>query len=791
MPLSVKGSSSSAAARKRRGDTWFDVSEWGGRPGDTTDGSVDNALEAIRNYILNVRDVGVNPKTSEAVIYFPGDTDDWYLQRPFFVERGNWEVRGAGRETARVTNVAGNLMPCFIFGMPRAPQDPKYKAYDGHTPLTLDASHWVDCYGILDGFAATSAGKRWGLRFKNDSNLSCPMTPFSHGIGDGWSLTRQMTVDFCITPGAGLQLATGPLFGMGNIGGGISYVSPWQFAVVGTNLVRFTFRTTGSNQPANQYVQFSPGATTGLMKITFQIDLVNAKAWAWCNGLPLAVTISNPTAFQAANGMSFVRNDYFPFNVGKTGATVVNQSDPATVDHTYFGLQICNRLVYKDDRTNPQLRDTEINGSPGSAGATITDLNRYFDSVNAVAYLTLTDPPPGDAKHYNDGRVVSISGGNKGNTHGSNFTAAGYFLSTCINPTPINTTRNRISDIAVTCKGPVASGINGTQPGAWMTPFGSAIAVGAVWEMYATNVTANGAGHGIGSLNAGAVFTNYIDDCWLSGGDAAYYGYWQIVDSKRVLITQGRAGVRLAASAANMEDLTMGDAGLGTDAGVYIHYGQYGGQYTFTNFNYDNEKSYGPKLAAIVWEGSDAAPSYLQINNLNIGRLPDPCVAVWVRDANITPSDFRNPTGLSSPRRLTIDGMSIFGFNHTAQIRTDGTLTYGEIKNLQNSFGTLAIVEAVPTFDHTGPGGLGRIVRRHRDYVMPPRGGQWTAGGNVLDMQLPMPGQCATLRCVRSGTMNTANPPLWDGADVLDDGAGTVSAMGIQNTYFAAVSLTS
>jgi len=784
-------------APNTRGDTFFDVYEWGGRPGDKT-GSVDNALEAIRDYILNVRDTpAMNTQNSPAVIYFRASTKHWFMLRSFFLEYGGWEIRGAGREQTIVEMVRPSRAPCFIIGMPRAPRFPTFKAYDGRTPLVLDAGHWADCFGVLDTTAAPVAGVHWGLRFRNDSNISAPLTPFSHGISDGWKSTRQMTVDFCINPGDGLKLTSSDLFGTGDT----NFPSPWMFQVFGTNTILFTFATTsaGSGQRVNQSVQFSLGDCTGLTRVSFQIDLVKAKAQAFvrCDASPtysgvakqVAVTNNSPATFTAAADLSFAPNTYYPFQMGRRGPTVVNQSQTTTVDHTYYGLQVSAGLLYVDNSVANPL------GYVGSAqvrvdGRQITDANRYFDYTNCIACLQLTDPPPGDPKCYNDGRVVTIRGGSA--RHGETVTVPGYFLSTNITFTPIFGMNNRISDMTVLSGQPVASGLYGMPTGSWFTAFGQAIAVGAAWEVYFDRVTATSFGQGIGALNAGASYKMYVTDSVLGGGDAAYYGFWQIVIMNRVLITQGRTGIRLASSSATINDLFIGDAAPGTEAGILIHGGQYGGQYILTNFMFDNELPYGPSQGVIVCDGSDFSTTRLEIKNLAVGRVTDGAVIVWLKDYPLGlggDGDYRAPAARSSPRTFVLDGLQIFGSNHAAQFRTDGTLWNGTIDNVQMPYGGLRYLESVTTFDHTGPGGLGRLVCRQRDYSMPPRSGKWDAGGHVLDMQLPAPGLYATLRCVRSGTMNTATPPVWNGSDPLDSETDSLGGYLVDHTYWAPVAL--
>ena len=777
------GTAIGMAIPNTHGDTFFDVWEWGGRPGDQTTGSVDKALEAIRNYIINVRDVNATVGNSPAVIYFRESTQTWWLQRPFFVERNRWEIRGAGRLQTLVNAVAGSRQPCFIFGLSRRPANATFVGYDGINPIVLDPGHWVDSFGVLDTSAVTATGQKWGLRFKNDSYVSCPLTPFSHGISDGWLSTRQMTVDFCIDVGSGFSASTVPLFGMSRQEGTGSGPLPWYFFGFGTNFIRFVFATTGLNQPTQQTVQFSIGAARGVVKVSFQIDLATAKTQAYVNGTQVAVQINFPLVFLASNNMSFAQNQYAPFNLGMQGISVigVNTSLSPPVDHTYYGLRIANALMYTDAGAgNPQ-----INAVGSHSGVAPTDYERYFDLTrNCVASFPMTDPPTGNINCFNDGRCVTITGGSDGSTHGSPFKAVGYFLTICTSSTPVLTSNNRIKDISVSNGAPLTSGTNGTPPGGWRVAFGQAIAIGAVWEMFIENVTASSCGHGVGSLSAGATFTVHINDLISSGGDAAYYGYDQGIWLKDFrVVNMGRTGMRLVSCFTNMENLTFGDS-FNCDVVVYIHGSEYGGTHNITNLMSDNEAGDGPYLAGIICESVRFSPVFLKLNVCGFGKVADSAVLIWLKDNNGGKGDFTNPGIANTLKIVEIDLLSAFGTNHTANIRTDGTLWGGEIRNYQAANGGYSYSETVPMFDHTGANGRGRITHRSSDYMLPPRGGKWDANCHKLEMQFPAPGCYSVLRCFRSGTYGTNTPPLWNGSDIIDTGDNNIGGYIVDNVYF-------
>jgi len=778
----------------RNGDTFFDVWEWGGRPGDATSGSVDKALEAIRNYIINVRDASspsVGPHHNPVTIYFRGSRQQWTLQRPFFLERTNWEVRGDGMTQTTITKPQGDRAPCFIIGMPRTPVNSGFLGSDGKTPTTLKPAHWVDLYGILDTSAAAAPGKRWGFNLNGDTNISCPMTPFSHGISDGWALTRKMTVDFCVDFGAG-PVGSNPLFGMAHPNATLAGYYPWFFdtvAVNGDTRIRFTFATTGTNQPNNQNIYFSLGASSGMFRVSFQIDLEAATAQAYVNGNQVAVTISNQAAFRAENNLYFVQNIFAPFNIGKLTTRVVTQA-PDPVNHKYYGLRVANDLMYKNRGVGlPQAKvsaDASVNVAP-------TDFERYFDTKrNCVASFPMTDPPIGSANCYNDGRCVTIKGGNDPATHGINLTCVGYFLNVYRGATPILTSNNAIKGLTALAGATTPSGVNGTPKGSWQAAFGQAIAIGAAWEVTITDVHARGGGHGIGSLNTGANYTIYLKDIIAGGSDAAYYGHWQIVKMENFQTdVVGRTALRFVGSGGRFRDVFTGDCNAATESVVHIHSDQYGGGYSFTSFMSDSEGGWGPQKAVIIAEGHHFTPTSLRIDGLAVGKLTDDAVVIWLKDDNSAPgTDYRNPTGGDGTRLFTLTNTNIFGANHAAQIRTDGTLWSGEIRNHQMARGGYAWSEIVPMIENTGPGGVGRVKSIHKEYSAPPRGGTWAKESHVLEMQLPVAGQFATLRCVESGSYNTATPPVWSGSDVQGSGGDDMpGGYLVDNSYWAAVTL--
>jgi hypothetical protein len=359
-----------------------------------------------------------------------------------------------------------------------------------------------------------------------------------------------------------------------------------------------------------------------------------------------------------------------------------------------------------------------------------------------------------------------------------------------IGGTPIFTTDTRIEDMTVLSGDFTKSGVNGVPAGSWQCAFGQAIAIGSAWEMSISRVEARGYGHGIGSLNTGANYTVHLDDVTARGSDAGYYGYWQIIQSKNFISSPvGRTAIRLVGSSAFFRNLFFGENYQQTEAGIHIHGDVYGGQYEFSQWYYDAEAGNGPSKAAIICEGAIFSQTYLRITDLIAFSLADDAVMVWLKDNNKTAgTDYRNPN-VSTPLRLfMMDGFTVRGSDHAAQIRTDGTLWGGEVRNIGAMYGGYPRLEEVPMIENTGPGGLGRVRTIHREYSSPPRGGTWTRNCHELKPPLPVAGQFNDISCSVSGTYNTANPPTWSGSNVIDCGDDAMPAgYLVDNTYWAPI----
>ena len=111
----------------------------------------------------------------------------------------------------------------FVFGIKRV----ETTITNGATvPVTIDASHRPDLYGVLDSSAVTAAGTFWGIRTNGNSWVQFQGSPMSSGVGDSassyyldnWSETSRLTIEFCIQPPSGQLFPTNmPLFSLGAI----------------------------------------------------------------------------------------------------------------------------------------------------------------------------------------------------------------------------------------------------------------------------------------------------------------------------------------------------------------------------------------------------------------------------------------------------------------------------------------------------------------------------------------------------------------------------------------------
>jgi hypothetical protein len=253
----------------------YNVKDYGAVPGLTS--GCDAAISAAMAQ-MNVDD----PTNNQAkVLYFPGDAKDYYTLSTVFLTRQNIKVRGDGRDISKVTAMGTSCQHhVFVGGLsPHGPPNPTTGADQG----ALDPAHYVDLFGKLDTTVANLANRAWGLDLGTDTIVifwSCAFDvphPYADNSHPGnWRGFRKITINLCIDAQAG-QIPTGPLCGLGDTFQG--RVNPWRLYTTG-GVVRFDF-CTGNAPTTIRSVQFPLSGATGVVRITFQIDLTTATFSAW------------------------------------------------------------------------------------------------------------------------------------------------------------------------------------------------------------------------------------------------------------------------------------------------------------------------------------------------------------------------------------------------------------------------------------------------------------------------------------------------------------------------------
>ena len=363
--------------------------------------------------------------------------------------------------------------------------------------------------------------------------------------------------------------------------------------------------------------------------------------------------------------------------------------------------------------------------------------------------------------------------------HGFNCECQAYFLHYTTNGTSILTKYQGIEGVFVSSGSPQQT----VDTLGWRCAFGQAILVGSIWEHRIKNVNATSGGHAIGSLNTGANYTGYIEQCILSGGDAAYYGCWQIIVFKNITITNGgRGGCRMVGCSSDFDYWFSGDRS-GAETSIKLHKSEYGGSITMNNMLFDNEAGSGVTLAEIVIEAQHFSSNQLIINGAGFGNVSPGASLILLRDTLSGTGDYMTASSGNSGRFFSAKGIMLAGTSHDSIVELDGTLWNGLLDDPKCKSGGTQYIEKCAVISSTEALGRSNVKSVHNGFAMPPGGGTWIAGVSTLKVPFPLPGQFREYRCVRTGTNRTSSPSLWEGINPVDDGTGANAGYGWSNSY--------
>lgn len=747
MTLAIGGSA--APGKPPHGTLWADVRDYGAR---ADNGITDNAgpfQAAVDDLAARLTSYDPAPR---GIVFIPSGTGFYHVTKTIWVDRDNIEIRGEGWGSMVIMD---NYIKhsVFQFGLKRV----EHTVVNGTTvPLQIDATYRPDLYGKLDSSVVNSSGRMWGIRTNANSFIQFQASAMNAGVSsaadkftsDNWGETSKLTVEFCIEPPDGQQFPiSAPLIGMGSILGNPSpfAISIWDDPKKIIVMFRTSDIEANPNSPT-RYFGFSLAGATAPYRITVQFDLANASCSAFVNGVQAALsnqTNLTPTStvpFTPNSGLTFVTNDYAPFLIGANGPQPVGAGGATAVDLRVYGLRLSNNIRYQNSGAGqPQIRID-------SPTTPLNDAYAYFgQDANTICFLKETDNPA------TSGRVVTVQ-------HGPLATldaiTSGYFIHN-VYPTPI--IGNAIRDIQV-----VAS--NG---------FGQAISVSNALEFTVENVKAVGGYHGIGSIFSVANYNIYINNCWIQGYDAAYFGVQQIIKARDVYCgTSGRVTLRHVGCTAHWENVFVAFANPNAECIFKGHSWGYGGNIALTNLVVDFEGATLSKAAVYCEAVAYVPATSLVLRDIFLGTIGSKAALVMLKDYSNNDTVFHRCW-------VSIDNLQAYTDNYLAAIDVDGPRWHGEMKGV-------ALVG--PEFNHRKKwGSATNVIVRDTKYVAPPRIYPWYSGAHVLEVRSPADGQFSEWRCVGSGSYGTANPPSWYGMNPFTVSQNGLAAYLLNHAYITAM----
>jgi Pectate lyase superfamily protein len=743
----------SVSGRPSRGDLWVDVRDYGAK-GDG--GITDNASAFQAAVDAAIAKVGGLP-FKKGIVFIPSAPQFYLVSRSIWVDSDNIEIQGEGWGSLVWLN-GYFKQPVFIFGIRRI----EHATVNGQVVTAqIDASYRPDLFGKLDTSAAPTPGAKWGIRTNGSSFVQFQANSLSSGVKssagypylDNWTETTKLTLEFCIDPPDGQNFPPlTPLLGMGDI---IYETSPiLVYVSEDPTQLQVTFRTndqdSGLFSPKRAYT-ISLAGSTPPFRIALQFDLDNAVTTAFVNGIQVAPTSSSnldpssPCPFTPGSGLRFSQNESYPFLIGAHGWKGPTSPTIATVsgiDLRLYGLRLSNTIRYRSNGTGQHQQRVD---SPTSS---INDAYAYFgNDANTVYYLSCSDNPA------TSGRNVTAINGSSANYPGI---TTGLFL---------NTTNaggifgNAIRDIAVMGAGDA----------------GQTICLGGVLEMVIENVMAASGFNGIGSWNMYSNYIVYLDNCWIGGSDAPYYGAFQLTDARNVYFyTSGRVSIRYLGGSGNWENAFVSHGGPNNECVAKLRNGTLGGSFAFSNIHVDFEGE-TLSLAGFYCEALGLWPSTcLRLTDIYLGSTGPTASLIMLRDGN-----YPLPNPNVSPCRLVVDNLQCTDTTYRALVDVDGPLWYGDVYGGDPQQGT--------RFVDQGTWGSNANVLVHETlFVAPPRTLYWYRGAHVLEVRSPAEGQYAEWRCTATGEYGTSTPPVWAGLNPVCGSSNSLAAYVLNHAYMTA-----
>lgn len=382
--------------------------------------------------------------------------------------------------------------------------------------------------------------------------------------------------------------------------------APWVIRCADGALV-LDVRFAGDTQFHRLAAPVDPGSA--VWRVTFQVDPASGQCAAWADGRLVASDWLPGWGPGPPAGGLVPHDGISPFGIGFAGRRMDN-SPGGVLDFTLHGLRVCRGQVYQWDGPNPGQQ--AFSAQPALP---LTDDTRYFTGAaqvipdgSLVALLPL-DPEPAGAPW------LSLST-YRGRGLAAWCPALGWWQTADV----------ALEDLRVA---------GAQQPCVLLSECG---------RVSLRRVTCAGASQGVGTLPRMVSYPIYLDQCDLSGWDAPLVSFWQMVESRGLVIGGcGRHGIRTRGGTCLWDGLKVWRLGAYCES-VFRHQGDDDGlTQEYRSVVIDNEDAV-PSVAIFDVEQCGAQPGALLVDGCQV-NTPDP--APYVRLSGSGSSPYR-----ASLRRL-------------------------------------------------------------------------------------------------------------------------------------------
>jgi hypothetical protein len=720
--------------------------------GDPTDINYDwrpvlqAAYDQVANNIIATNNPGLN---RGATFHIRGTNGISRVSGPVYMwNPGTW-IDGEGLASYFQSGQLNGAMNCPIF-MPgwRTPQS------CGGQFLAHFASYRPDCFGKVDTSLASAPGQRLGFRSQGESFIQAWGTQFSHGGGsalfpgfnDCWEGVQTFCLEFFVEGFAagGLLSLVGNATTLFGINDNTESAYPfWVFIAGDTPSQIFFYYATQSvpNGPAsNHQLNIAQAVAGGPQRVTFQLDIRSGQGTltGWVNGIQ-AGTVSVPS------GVSLFENLDHPFLIGNGGSDGVWQG-PFT-DFALYGLSISKTLRYKVS-TNGSVQTRASDNAPYSS---ITDQYRYGNNFTDVGDGGVTTGIVGYFRFTENPATLDMMMG----ITGGNGISTPAFLSHPLQHTG----------------GLLYQGLSNMHLNTFH-PYSAPVMFGQVLHIGFENLFCEGGLWGITSGNAGSTYTVHVNNCLLSGGDAAIFGLFVIFSiSDTNINSAGKHTMLLSECDVYMSGFMFiagATANCKTSVMRYLGGGSGGGDLVIRNIIQDVENPPFPSLAGIMID-RNAAGSQVILSDISCGDIafvPTIILNEAAPDASLS---------YTTPNYIKIDRVSSSQQYQPCFVQVNGLGWTGTIDDL--NFGQTQVLQCLNTF------GVGTSVKiTSLDYVAPPHGGTWYQGTTTLKVPAPADGLPTEWPEVKTGTMGSRSPAGWKGINAYQSTPQALAAVAMDHT---------